>query len=98
MNNCQKLIQTICEEENIKFQLLSKNWVSILEKDNKTKFIFGYKFDLNPHGLGELLDDKYATYEMLSKKQIPIIPHHILFSLQNKEDPTKQNKITKNRS
>lgn len=85
MNNCQKLIQTICEEENIKFQRLSKNWISMLEKDGKTKFISGYKFDLNSHGLGELLDDKYATYEMLSKKQIPIIPHHILFSPQNKE-------------
>lgn len=86
MNQFQQLIKEICEEENIKFHLLSKNWIIMLEKNQKTKFIAGYKFDLNSHGFGNVLDDKYATYEIFSQKQLPIIKHHIMFSPQNKED------------
>ena len=96
MNTFQQLIKEICKEEEIKFQLLSKDWVIMLEKQDKTKFISGYKFDLNPHGFGYILDDKYATYEVLSTKNIPIVTHHILFSPQNVEDyATSSNQIEK---
>lgn len=78
-----KLIEEICNEEKIKVSFLSKDWIIMLEKNNKTKFIAGYKFDLNSHGLGEVLDDKYALYEVLRKKNIPIIEHNILFSSTN---------------
>lgn len=96
MNTFQQLIKEICKEEEIKFQLLSKDWVIMLEKQGKTRFISGYKFDLNPHGFGYILDDKYATYEVLSTKNIPIVTHHILFSPQNVEDyATSSNQIEK---
>lgn len=78
-----KLIEEICDEEKIKVSFLSKDWIIMLEKNNKTKFIAGYKFDLNSHGLGEVLDDKYALYEVLRKKNIPVIEHNILFSSTN---------------
>ena len=35
MNNVQKIIKEICDEKDIKFKLLSKDWIMMLEKDNK---------------------------------------------------------------
>lgn len=77
------LIKEICEEENIGYQVLSKDWLLMLEKDGITKFICGYKFDLVGHALGNIMDDKYATYEVLLSKNIPVIPHFILFRPSN---------------
>lgn len=86
MNDFHKLIKEICNEEKIKYSILSKEWVIMLEKDNKTKFISGYKFDLNKHGLGTIIDDKYAMFEVLSKKNIPTIEHKIIFKKDNKNE------------
>lgn len=86
MNDFHKLMKEICMEKNITFSVLSKDWIVMLEKDNKTRFISGYKFDLNNHGFGNVMDDKYATYEVLAKKGIPIIEHKILFNKNNKNE------------
>ncbi len=61
----------------------------MLEKEGITRFISGYKFDLNGHGFGKIMDDKYATYEVLKRKKIPVIEHHILYSEKNKNDYAK---------
>jgi len=79
-----KLIAEICEEEKVHFSILSKDWLVMLEKEGKTKFISGYKFDLNGHALGNIMDDKYAMYEVLVAKNIPTIRHSILFRPDNK--------------
>lgn len=86
MKEFHKLIKEICDENKIKCSILSKDWIVMLEKDNKTKFISGYKFDLNGHGLGNVFDDKFATYEILKNKNIPIIDHKIVFATNNKND------------
>ena len=52
----------------------------MLEKDKKIRFICGYKFDLNSHTGGEIVDDKYALYEVLSKNNIPVAKHKIVYS------------------
>ena len=89
MNNFHKLIKEICDEEKITYHILSKDWIMMLEKDNKTKFICGYKFDLNNHGLGDIIDDKYAMYEVLKKKHIPTIEHKIIFKCDNNNEYAK---------
>lgn len=86
LNDYHKLIKEICEEEKIAFQLLSKDWIMMLEKENKTRFIAGYKFDLNGHGLGEIMDDKYAMFDILKCKGIPVIEHHIFFPNKSKDN------------
>lgn len=86
MNKCQKMIKNFCNELNIKYTLVSKNWISVLEKDNITKFIAGYKFDINNHGCGLVVDDKYALYEVLKHKNKPIIEHKIIFSNYDKKN------------
>ncbi|MDE6477525.1 MAG: hypothetical protein K2L48_05125 [Mycoplasmoidaceae bacterium] len=79
MKQFHKIIEEICKEEEIKFRLLSKEWISLLEKNQKVGYIAGYKFDLNGHGIGNVLDDKYAFYEVLLEKGYPTIKHHIIF-------------------
>lgn len=86
MKEFHKLIKEICDENKIKCSILSKDWIVMLEKDNKTRFISGYKFDLNQHGIGNVFDDKFATYEILKNKNIPIIEHKIVFETSNKND------------
>lgn len=80
MTETQKLIKSICDEENIKFNLVSKDWIIILEKDNKTRFISGYKFGLNNHALGLICDDKYALFDVLSHFNIKVSEYYIVFN------------------
>ena len=83
------IIQEICEEEKIKYTFLSKDWVIMLEKDGVTKYISGHKFDLNSQATGLIADDKYALYEVLKEKNIPIIEHKIVYNKTNKFDYAK---------
>lgn len=76
------IIKDICKELNIKYDLISRDWIFKLESNNKTRFISGYKFDLNKHALGEVIDDKFALYEVL-KDITPIIEHNILYHKDN---------------
>ncbi len=84
--NFKEIIEEICKEEKITFKVLSKDWIIMLEKDGKTRFISGYKFDLNPHGIGTVVDDKYALYEVLKDKNIPVIEHKIVYNKTNNLD------------
>ena len=86
MEEFNKLIQSIGEELNIKVTLLSDNWLTILERDNEIHYIQGYKFDLNNHGLGNIIDDKGLFYDLLIYKNLPIIEHHVIFKNYNKEE------------
>jgi len=81
-----KVIREICEELNIDFKLLSRDWIIKLEKNNKIRFVSGYKFDLNTHAIGEIIDDKYGLYEILKDENIPIIEHNIIYSKDNNSD------------
>ncbi len=89
MNEFHSLIQDICQELQIKVHQLSKDWVLMLEKDGKTRFLSGYKFDLNGHALGWIEDDKYAMFDILTAKGIPVIEHTIAFSPENKHSYAK---------
>ena len=85
-NNFKEIIKEICTEDNIKYNFLSTDWFIMLEKDGKTRFISGYKFDLNSHGIGLIADDKYALYEVLKSKNIPVIEHKIVYNKMNNLD------------
>ncbi len=92
MNNFIKIIKEICNELNIKYTFLSKDWVIMLEYKNKTRFLSGYKFDLNKHALGLILDDKYAMYDVLNYKYIPVIKHDIVYKDSNNNLYAKDSK------
>ena len=79
-------LYSICQEENIKFWLLSKNWLKRLEKNGQVRFIVGRKFDLNPAGAGKIADDKYATFAVLSDQGLPIIEHALIYPSTNQQE------------
>lgn len=83
------LIKKICKKNNIKYKLISNDWIIILEKNNIKKIISGYKFDLNTYSLAKIFDDKYATYELLKTYNIDVVEHNLLYSKENKNEYTK---------
>ena len=80
----KEMIKKICDELNIKCDFISKDYVCVLKKGNVKKVITGYKFDLNPHALGLVFDDKYATYEYMKLLNIPVVTHSIIYNENNK--------------
>lgn len=76
-------LYSICQEENIDFQLLSLNWIKRLEKSHQVRYIMGYKFDLNSYASGNIADDKFATYCALHYANIPAVEHFILYDFTN---------------
>lgn len=83
MKYFHKIMKEISQELDIQISFLSKNWIIMLAKGNQNHFISGYKFDLLPHGLGIVFDDKYALYHVLTNRNIPIIQHHIIYHEDN---------------
>ena len=81
-----ELIKEICKELNIEYTILSKDWIIKLEKDNKVKYLTGNKFDLNGHAIGNIMDDKYALYEILNNLNIPVCEHNIFYAENNHQD------------
>ena len=86
MKEFNELIKKIGEELGIKVTLLSDNWLTILEKDNKIHYVQGYKFDLNNHGIGNIMDDKGLFFDLLRYKNIPIIEHNVIFKDYSKKE------------
>ena len=86
MNYVQQLIKEICDDKKIEFDLVSKNWIMVLRKGNKVRYISGYKFGLNNQASSIICDDKYALYDTFKLLNIPIIEHKIIFKNYNKED------------
>ncbi len=77
------LIKEICKENNIECDVLSTGWILSLNKNGVRRFISGYKFDNNMYALGQIFDDKFATYELLKSCKIPVCEHNILYSESN---------------
>ena len=86
MNNIDQIIRDICKNNNIKLTETSDKWLKILEKNHKIHYIVGYKFDLNNHGIGNILDDKGLFYDLCKFKNIPIVYQKVLFNEYNKDD------------
>lgn len=84
MNNVQKIIKEICDEEKIEFDLVSKDWIMVLKKNDKINYISGYKFDLNSQASSIICDDKYALYDVMRKYNISVVEHYIVFKNYNK--------------
>ena len=84
-----KMIEEISKELNITYKYLSKDWIIMLEKDNKRRYLSGNKFDLNGHAIGNIMDDKYAFYDTLKHLNIPVCEHHVFYHENNQFDYAK---------
>ena len=78
-----EIIKEVCDELNIKYTDLSKNWITKLEKDNKVRYICGNKFDINGVIVNHIMDDKYALFCVLKNLGIPVCEHTIFYNQNN---------------
>lgn len=83
-----RIIKQICQEKNIQYEELSDDWIIKLKKDNKNKFLVGYKFDLNTQATAEICNDKFALFAVLESEGIQVIKHNIIF--KNEENKLKK--------
>lgn len=72
------MISSLCKEERIDLQWLSEYWVARLEKEGKVQFITAYLFPLNNAAAAGIARDKVATYHVLKKAGVPIVPHYLV--------------------
>lgn len=80
MSKFHELIKEICDENNIKFELISKDWIIKLEKGNLVRYIVGMKFAINDYASAFICNDKYATYAALKSANIPIADHKLVYN------------------
>jgi ribosomal protein S6--L-glutamate ligase len=94
-NNFLKIIDELCEEKNITQKKMSFGWIRELKKDDKVRNIVRYTFDLNTAAFFNIACDKYATYEVLSNNNIPMIPHFMVFNPKTRTNYIDENILQK---
>lgn len=76
--NIVKIVEQYCKNNSITLSKLSADWVLKLTKNEKTRYIIGYQFDLNSSATSAICLDKSTTSEILTLNNIDNV-HHELF-------------------
>lgn len=80
-----KIVKEICAENAIRFQSFSCDWILQLSANDRTMFIFGYKFPHNNAAIEHICNDKSALSDILSSHNVPHIRHYFFMSPNNKQ-------------
>lgn len=89
MNNnttAMNLIDDICKEKEIEETFLSFGWIRELKKNGKIIHIVRNSFDLNPAACMSIVNDKYATYEVLKVNDVPSLEYNVIFNKKTREE------------
>lgn len=89
MGNYAKILKEICEELKIQIQSFSDDWAFRLEKDEKVRYIYGYRFGLDAGSVQKFCDDKAMMSDLLEFYHIPHVEH---FFFMNEKDYNKSGK------
>ena len=81
-----RIIDEICEEEDINQECLSYSWIRRLRKNGQRHDIVEYSFEINSKTSCSIARDKYGTYEVLNSKGIEIIDHDIIFNPELRQE------------
>lgn len=76
-----KMVADYCQQVGIDFRAFSDDWVLRLSRDKTTKWVVGYKFDLNGSAAGQVAQDKVATYMALCAAGVDATVHYLVRSL-----------------
>jgi len=76
-------IKSACEELGLKYEEFSQEWIIKISSTQKSTYIFGYSFQLNPQSSSRICKDKAATTTILNSFKIPNIQHNIFRSFKN---------------
>lgn len=75
-----RFVRQAAERRGIDYQAFSADWVLRLEKSEITRWVVGYKFDLNSAAASELAQDKVAMHIILKEAGIPSVQHVLVRS------------------
>ena len=81
-----RIIEEICDEENIDFKTYSFGYIVEMSKDGKHRYIVNGKFDMNSLASGAIMSDKAATFTVLDAHNIPAVEHKIIFNPTTREN------------
>jgi len=70
-----KIIKEICKENDIELSSFSGDWVFLLKKDKKIKYILSHQFDLNTAAVQGICKDKCAAADILKHHNIACVEH-----------------------
>lgn len=55
----------------------SDDWVLSLTRDGVTRFVHGYRFDINSSATGYNANDKVAASDILARAEVPVVHHEL---------------------
>ena len=70
-----KIIHEICRDNDIELTSFSGDWVFMLKKGDKLKYILAYQFDLNTAAVQGICKDKCAASDILMHHGVPCVEH-----------------------
>ncbi|MEX1071679.1 MAG: hypothetical protein WEC37_03545 [Anaerolineales bacterium] len=71
------LLREIADEQGLKLETFSQDWILRLEKDDVARHIFGYNFELNSATAQLLAGDKSAVSDLLGHRNVPRVEHRL---------------------
>ena len=74
------ILKEICEEKGIEFKYFSYGWIIQMSLGDIKRYVSDSRFDLNNVIAGQIVCDKFATFELLEDQRIPVIKHHMIFN------------------
>jgi len=77
-NSPKDFVKEICQEQNIKFETLSYEYIMRLTKGSVVRHVIGSKWDVNNAAACRIACDKSACYAVLKHSGVPAIPHELL--------------------
>lgn len=71
------LLEEVCAEEGVSYSRMAGDWIHVLEKDGKMRYVMGYQFDRNKSAVSRMAADKSATIEILKRKKVPTVDGYL---------------------
>jgi hypothetical protein len=77
-----QIIKDLSKELKLTVEYFCYNWVIRIQKNNITKHIMGYDWEINSSSSQLIAKDKSACYEILLSQKIPVVEHKLFLSPQ----------------
>ena len=75
-----KMIKDICEEENIDLKSYAGDYIFKLSKNGESRYVYGYKFELNKTSVGSICGDKAGSFEILTDSDVDCVEHEFFIA------------------
>ncbi len=73
-------VRTACDSLGLTSQVFSDDWVMCIRSDAATRYVVGYKFDINQAAASAVAIDKVAAYQVLAANGVAAVEHRLFRS------------------